>query len=213
MDHCCDDKAAELAKLHTSQGRVLRIALAINLTMFFIELVAGLTSHSNALLADSLDMLGDAIIYGFSLWVLHRGELWRNRAALAKGLVMTALGLSVVVNAVFKFSAGVIPVAEAMGIVSFLALCANGTTFWILMKHRSDDLNMRSTWLCTRNDIIANIGVLIAGVLVGATQSNLPDLIVALVISAIILRSSLSTIKESLAASRAIDYKLNKSPK
>ena len=203
MDHCCDRKGEELQKLRLRQGRVLKVAFAINLTLFFIEMISGWLSHSNSLVADSLDMLGDAIIYLFSLYVLHRGDLWKNRAALAKGLLMGALGVGVVANTVIKHFSQSLPVAETMGVVGTLALVANALTFWILLKHRSDDLNMRSTWLCSRNDIIANLGVLMAGGLVAITHSALPDMTVALIISSIILHSAFSTIRESMAALKA----------
>ncbi len=122
MDECCEAKATEVAHLRQRQGRVLVVVLAVNLAMFGIELAGGLLSGSTALLADSLDMLGDAFVYGFSLYVLHRSLAWRARAALAKGVIMAAFGVGVLVEAALRLRAGVPPLVPAMFAIGSIAL-------------------------------------------------------------------------------------------
>ena len=199
MDRCCESKATELAAMRLRQGRVLLAVLAVNATMFFVEFGAGLLSGSTALLADSLDMLGDSFVYGFSLVVLHRSLMWRARAALAKGVIMGAFGLGVLLEAGSQVGAGVPPVAPTMLAVGTLALAANAFCFSLLWRHRADDINLRSTWLCSRNDLIANGAVLVAGGLVAWSQSFWPDVVVGVGIASLFLRTAALVIRESLA--------------
>jgi cation diffusion facilitator family transporter len=198
MDQCCESKTKELAALRLRQGQVLATVLVVNITMFCVEFAAGLLSDSTALLADSLDMLGDSFVYGFSLFVLQRSPAWRARAALAKGLIMAAFGVVVLVEAAFRLRAGVPPLVPAMAAIGALALCANAFCFSLLWRHRRDDINLRSTWLCSRNDLIANGAVLIAAVLVAWSGSFWPDFVVGVGIAALFLRTAQSVLRESL---------------
>jgi cation diffusion facilitator family transporter len=199
MDECCEAKADELAALRVRQGRVLGIVLAVNLTMFFVEFGVGLLAGSTALLADSLDMLGDSLVYGFSLFVLHRSLAWRARAAFLKGVIMAAFGVGVLVEAVVRLRAGVPPLVPAMAAVGTLALLANTFCFSLLYRHRADDINLRSTWLCSRNDLVANGSVLVAAALVAWSGSLWPDLIVGTGIALLFLRTASSVLRESLS--------------
>ncbi len=199
MDQCCEAKATELAAIRLRQGHVLVVVLAVNATMFFVEFGAGLLSGSTALLADSLDMLGDSLVYGFSLFVLHRSLAWRARAALAKGLIMAAFGVGVLLEAGFHLGAGVPPLAPAMVAIGTLALMANAVCFSLLWRHRADDINLRSTWLCSRNDLIANGAVLVAAGLVAWYESFWPDVIVGVAIAILFLRTAASVLRESFA--------------
>jgi Co/Zn/Cd efflux system component len=151
MASCCNDKSCALDQLHSRQGATLKAALALNAAMFVVELVAGLKAGSVSLLADSLDMLGDALVYGFSLWVVGRGLLWKARAATAKAGVMAAFGLFVLGEIVYKLVAPQTPAFETMGAVGFLALAVNAVCFALLWRHRAEDINMRSVWLCSRD--------------------------------------------------------------
>jgi cation diffusion facilitator family transporter len=198
MDPCCEDKAKELAVVRGRQGRVLAVVLAVNVGMFVVEFAAGLLSGSTALLADSLDMLGDSLVYGFSLYVLHRSLAWRARAALAKGVVMAGFGLGVLVEAYSRLRAGVPPSVPPMLVVGALALVANAYCFSLLWRHRADDINLRSTWLCSRNDLIANGAVLASAVLVAWSRSIWPDVIVGIGIAGLFLRTAASVLRESL---------------
>jgi cation diffusion facilitator family transporter len=199
MDSCCEKKSSELAQLREQQSRVLYIVLAINAVMFLGEFVAGWIIGSTALLADSLDMFGDASVYALTLYVLHRSVRVRAGAALFKGALMLLFGLLVIFEAVRKMFVGGVPDAQWMGVVAVIALAANGLCFALLYRHRSDDLNMKSTWLCSRNDLIANTSVILAAVLVGITGSLWPDVIIGLAIALLFLHSARQVLTESWA--------------
>lgn len=177
---------------------MLRVVLAINMAMFLVELVAGLVASSTALLADSADMLGDAIVYGFSLYVIARGSAWQARAALLKGLIMAAFALGVLVEVGTKLVRGVIPSADLMSGVGLLALAANASVLVFLWRHRADDINMRSVWLCSRNDVVANAGVLLAAVGVAMTGSAWPDIAIGLGIAGLFGISAVAVIRGAL---------------
>jgi cation diffusion facilitator family transporter len=197
MADCCEDKSCEVAALRESHGRVLWIVLAVNATMFLIEGAAGVVAHSTSLLADALDMLGDALVYGFSLFVLMRSARWQAGAALAKGAFMLVFGLGVLGEAIYKVFDPVMPGVETMGVIGGLALGANLVCFFLLYRHRSDNLNMSSTWLCSRNDIVANIGVLLAAGGSYALASRWPDVVVGATIAGLFLASSLGVLRKS----------------
>lgn len=195
MDDCC-----EIRPVHAQQRRVLRVVLWINLGMFLAELVAGIIAHSTALLADSADMLGDAIVYGFSLYVIARAPVWQSRAALLKGIIMAAFGIGIVVEVAAKLARGLTPEAAIMWAVALAALVANASVLVLLRRHRADDINMRSAWLCSRNDVIANGGVLLAALGVGLSGSAWPDILVGLGIAVLFATSAVGVIREALAA-------------
>ena len=197
---CCENKSTELIQLRTKQAKILQVVMAINLAMFFIEFSMGLWAQSTALMGDSLDMLGDAIVYGFSLYVLHRSERTRATAALMKGMLILAFGIWVLFAAAARMFTNSLPVAEAMGVFGFVALLANAWCLILLVKHKDDDLNMKSTYLCSRNDIISNVGVMVAALLVSIFNSKWPDILVGFVISILFIRSALPILKESLTA-------------
>jgi cation diffusion facilitator family transporter len=199
MDSCCEASARDLRALRGRQRRALRWVLGVNLAMFAVEFGAGLLARSTALLGDSLDMLGDAFVYGFTLYVLHRSPAWRTRAALLKGLVMLAFGAGVLVEAAVRIRAGAPPNVPFMAGIGTVALLANAFCFALLYRHRTDDLNLRSTWLCSRNDLIANTAVLGAAALVARSGSLWPDVLVGLGIAGLFLRTAASVLGESLA--------------
>jgi cation diffusion facilitator family transporter len=198
MADCCEDKGCEVSALRESHGRVLWIVLAVNATMFLIEGAAGVVAHSTSLLADALDMLGDALVYGFSLFVLMRSARWQAGAALAKGAFVLVFGLGVLGEAIYKVFDPVMPGVETMGVIGGLALGANLVCFFLLYRHRGDNLNMSSTWLCSRNDIVANIGVLLAAGGSYALASRWPDVVVGATIAGLFLASSLGVLRKSL---------------
>jgi cation diffusion facilitator family transporter len=203
MDHCCEDKRCELTAIQERHGRVLWVVLLINAAMFLVEGGAGLMAHSTSLLADALDMLGDALVYGFSLFVLARSARWQAGAALSKGGFMLAFGLGVLGEAVYKVLHPVMPGVETMAVIGGLALAANVVCFFLLYRYRSDNLNMRSTWLCSRNDLIANAGVLVAAASSYMLLSRWPDILVGVVIATLFLSSALQVLQQSMQALRA----------
>jgi cation diffusion facilitator family transporter len=190
MDDCCIDKTCAIDRLRERQTATLRLVLLVNGAMFFVELVSGLLAGSVALLADSLDMLGDALVYGFSLYVVARGPVWKARAAVAKAAVMGVFGVFVFGQLVYKLLYPQLPTVETMGVVGVLALAANGVCFAVLWRHRAEDINMRAVWLCSRNDLLANVSVLLAAWAVWMTHSPWPDLVVGALICALFLRSA-----------------------
>jgi cation diffusion facilitator family transporter len=200
MAGCCENKSCTLATMRADHGRVLKIVLAVNAVMFLVETFAGMAAHSTSLLADASDMLGDALVYGFSLYVLTRDESWQARAALLKGLIMLAFGLGVAAEAINKTLHPIVPQGEAIGLIGLLALAANTGCFLLLYRHRADNLNMSSVWLCSRNDLFANCGVILAGIAVIYTQSRWPDIIVGAIIAALFLRSATSVLRQSFAS-------------
>ncbi|MHB9022384.1 MAG: cation diffusion facilitator family transporter [Halothiobacillus sp.] len=200
MASCCEDKSCEVSVLRESHSRVLWIVLFINAAMFVLEGGAGLLAHSTSLLADALDMLGDALVYGFSLFVLARSIRWQAGAALVKGSFMLLLGLGVLAEAMYKILHPVMPSAEIMGVVGGIALVANLICFLLLFRHRADNLNMSSTWLCSRNDLIANVGVLTAAGVSYILTSRWPDIVVGVVIAGLFLSSAFNVIRQSVGA-------------
>jgi Co/Zn/Cd efflux system component len=136
--------------------------------------------------------------------VLWRSAAWKAKAALLKGAIMALFGIAVLTEAVYKMLAGVVPIAEVMGIIGLLVLLGNGLCFFLLYRHRSDDLNMRSTWLCSRNDIIANVSVLVAAVGVKIVDASWPDILVGAAIAALFLKSALTVLRESFGELRTL---------
>jgi Co/Zn/Cd efflux system component len=191
MKDCCEIGVEFAAR----QQAVLRVVLWINAAMFLVEFAAGLVAHSTALLSDSVDMLGDAIVYGFSLYAVVRGPVWQARAALLKGGIMGAFALGVLAEVVVKLIRGVVPSADVIGVVGFVALAANVFCLILLARHRADDINMRSAWLCSRNDVVANVGVLLAAAGVGLTGAAWPDIAIGLLIAGMFGSSAVGVIR------------------
>lgn len=191
MDECCT-----VTRIATRQRSIFRIVLGINLGMFLLESVAGILAYSTALLADSIDMLGDAIVYGFSLYVVGRSSAWQARAALLKGIIMAAFSVAIFVQVAFKIYHGLAPLANVMGLVGIMALAANLICLTLLWQRRSEDINMRSAWLCSRNDVIANVGVLVAALAVRVTGSLWPDIVIGFLIAALFGRSAIAVMRE-----------------
>jgi Co/Zn/Cd efflux system component len=177
----------------------LWIALIINLTMFFVELIGGAYAHSSALWADSLDFFGDAVNYAISLAVLGASLYWRATVALLKGLTMASFGLIVITKTAYSYVKGIPPEAITMGMIGILALIANVISAFILYAFRDGDANMQSVWLCSRNDAIGNVAVIFAAIGVFGTGSLIPDLIVALIMSILGLTGGYRVIKQALA--------------
>lgn len=197
MDDCCSAKLCELERLAREKGqrRVLTAVLAINAVMFLAEFGAGLIAGSAALMADAVDMLGDALIYGLSLYALSRGPRWKAGAALAKGGFILLLGLGVLVEIGVKIATGVPPSSRLMLVVGTAALAANLTCLGLLWRYRRQDVNMSSTFECSRNDVAANVGVLAAAGGVALAHSPWPDILIASAIAALFLRSAVRVLK------------------
>jgi len=190
MSECSDNCGIGSGSGSAHERRILIVVLIINAAMFAIEFSAGLAAGSMALLADSLDMLADALIYALGLFALGRAMHWRARAALSSGLFQLALGTGIAIEAVVKLFVDGLPDTATMGLFGLLALGANTICFILLTRFRDGDINLRATWICSRNDMIGNIGVLIAAGLVQWLGSGWPDIIIGLIIAAVVIHSA-----------------------
>jgi Co/Zn/Cd efflux system component len=206
MAACCDDKccSATAGSLDSpAWRRALWIALAVNASMFVGEIGAGLMGGSSALQADALDFLGDAANYAISLGVTGLALAWRARAAALKGATLFALGLWVLGTTAVHAYSGTLPRAEVMGVVGLIALLANGGVALMLYRFSGGDANMRSVWICSRNDAIGNLAVLLAAAGVFGSGTGWPDVIVAAIMAALGLSGGWQIIRQALAELRS----------
>jgi Co/Zn/Cd efflux system component len=202
---CCHDKGHELERMavHKDIRRVLIVVLMLNAMMFVLEFGAGLIAQSAALMADSVDMLGDALVYAISLYALDRSLRWRAGSALIKGGFILALGVGVLIEIAVKIVSGAPPVSSLMLIFGGMALVANLSCVALLWPYRRHDVNLASTFECSRNDVLANLGVLAAAGLVSMTRSPWPDVAVAAIIAFLFFRSALRVMRDAWPQFRA----------
>lgn len=196
-DHCCSGAAGKSALNDPRWRRILWIALIVNAAMFGVEIVMGVAADSRALQADALDFLGDAANYAISLGVAGMALAWRARAALLKAATMLGFGLWVLGSALWGFFAGTAPQAETMGMIGALALAANVFVALMLYRYRTGDANMRSVWICSRNDAIGNLAVLAAALGVFGTGQGWPDLVVAAIMAALAVWGSADVFRQA----------------
>ncbi len=195
--HCCSPHPAEPAPADPRYRRALWVALLLNAAMFFVELGASWRSGSVSLMADSIDFLGDAGNYGISLAVLGMAVAVRAKAALFKAACMGVFGAVVLGRTVWNASVGLAPEAVTMGAVGFLALLVNAGVAAMLYRYRAGDANMRSVWLCSRNDALGNIAVMLAALGVFGTGSAWPDLLVAASMAVLALSAAWSVMRQA----------------
>ncbi|MDT8452883.1 MAG: cation transporter [Gammaproteobacteria bacterium] len=179
------------------QGKVLIILLGINAVMFLIEIILGIISESTALIADSLDMLADATIYGISLYAVGRAGALKIRAAFASGILQLLFGVIVAVDVLRRLIWGSDPESLLMITVGLLALIANTSCLLLIAKHREGEVHMRASWIFSKNDVIANLGIIIGGGLVYLLDSRFPDLLIGMMISILVMRGGLIIIKDA----------------
>ncbi|MEL7053927.1 MAG: cation transporter, partial [Cyanobacteria bacterium J06588_5] len=196
-DSCCQSKGCELTKLKKNQTQVLWAVLVINLVMFVVEFGASIRAASLSLGGDSLDMLGDALVYASSLYVVNKGRKAQAGSAFFKGILMFLFAIALFARATYQLFAGVAPAPAIMSTIGIMALLANLVCLMLLSRHRKDNLNMSSVWICSRNDIIANTSVLAAAGLVFLTSSGLPDLAVGFVLTVVFARSAGQVLTQS----------------
>lgn len=208
MSECCNHCLTERPNSNdVAYRRVLWIVLALNAAMFAVEIGAGLAAGSVSLLADALDFLGDAASYGISLLVVGMALRYRAMAALAKGVSMGLFGLWVIGVTIWHAAQGTVPSAMTtsamtMGVVGFAALAVNAAAFGLLWAYRNGDANMRSVWICSRNDVLGNIAVMLAALGVFGTNTGWPDIVVAAIMAGLALQGSAIVIRQSLAELR-----------
>jgi len=194
---CCDNEHEDEIK-DQHYRKILWLVLVLNLVMFGVETVASHISGSVSLLADALDFFGDAANYGISLYVLSRSITYKAKASFLKGGTMAVFGLYVLGSAVYRYLQNSTPDAEVMGAIGLLALLVNVGCMMLLYSQRKGDINRESVWICSRNDVIANIAVLLAAYGVYTTGSFWPDIIVAILIAALCLKSAFYVIRSAL---------------
>ncbi|MBE9182340.1 cation transporter [Oculatella sp. LEGE 06141] len=191
------DCGCEMKARNAAERKTLRLLLAVNAMMFVIEIVTGLLAHSTALLADSLDMLADATVYGISLAAVGGTKGSKIRAALMSGVFQITLAVLVLVDVVRRFIGGSDPEPFWMMGIGAIALLANVCCLLLISKHRQGEVHMRASWIFSRNDVIANLGVIVAGVMVLLFNSRLPDLIIGLLITGLVLRGGIDIIRDA----------------
>lgn len=202
MSGCCDN-GCSVDVLRERQRGTLQIVLGINAVMFVIIVAAALYGNSAALLADSLDNLGDALTYGLSLYAVSRGAAAKARVALFKGgLILLAAG-AVAAQVAYKLVVPGVPLFEVMGAFSLVGLAANSVCLFLLWRHRHEDVNMSSVWECSRNDIASNLAVFVAAGAVWLTGSGWPDIVVALGLVWLLMRSAIRVISSASRELRA----------
>jgi Co/Zn/Cd efflux system component len=198
--HCCghhhEQMGSDLVR-EAAYRRALWWVLAINAMMFGVEISAGFAAGSAALQADALDFLGDAANYAISLFVVGMALRYRAAAALAKGATMALFGVWVLGVTAWHAYNDALPHAFAMGGVGFTALIANAVSFWLLWQHRTGDANMRSAWICTRNDVLGNLAVLLAAVGVFGTSTGWPDVLVAATMAMLALQGAATVVRHA----------------
>lgn len=197
MSGCCNSSCATDA-LRQRQKGTLQIVLAINAVMFVVVAAAAFYASSSALLADSLDNLGDALTYALSLYVVSRSNQAKARVALFKGALIFIAACVVAGQVVYKLLEPQTPIFELMGAFSLLALAANSACLYLLWRHRHEDVNMSSVWECSRNDIATNLSVFLAAGAVWLTGSGWPDIAVATGLVVLLLRSSLRVLSSAI---------------
>lgn len=198
---CANDSCGDDLDPRTQRGPLIAV-LVINAVMFVVELGAGVRAQSSGLIADSLDMLGDALVYGVALWAVYRSAVQRAEAALVSGSVQVLLALGAAGDLVRRAIFGSQPEASMIVGVAVLALLANLVCFAILTRHRDGGVHMRASWICSRNDLAANAGVIAGGALVAATGSPLPDLAIGAAIVGLVLWSSAGVLRDGLRERR-----------
>ncbi|WP_431065811.1 cation transporter [Methylotuvimicrobium sp.] len=193
MAGCCDNHCS-LDRMRERQRGTLQIVLAINAAMFFVIAGAAVYGKSTSLLADSLDNLGDALTYGLSLYAVTKDTNVKAKVALFKGVLIGLASVTVIAQIVYKLFVPALPIFEVMGIFSLLGLFANGLCLFLLWRHRHEDVNMSSVWECSRNDIASNLSVFIAAGAVWLTDTGWPDIVVAIGLVLLLMRSAVRVI-------------------
>ena len=202
MSGCCDNDCS-IEALRERQRGTLLIVLAINGVMFLVIVVAALYGKSTALLADSLDNLGDALTYGLSLYAVSRGGAVKAKVALFKGGLIFLAAVVVAGQVIYRLFVPSLPIFEVMGAFSLLGLAGNSLCLFLLWRHRHEDVNMSSVWECSRNDIASNLSVFVAAGAVWLTNSGWPDMVVALGLVWLLLRSAIRVISSAMTELRA----------
>ncbi len=202
MADCCENKSCAIEAMKAKQSKTLKIVLFINVFLFFLTATYGLTTNSTGLLAESLDDFGDATTYALSLFVVYKSDQMKARVAFIKGCLILFGALFVLSQVIQHIIDNTVPIFETMGVVAFIALLLNLTCLLLLTKHREQDINMSSVWECSRNDILNNVSVIVASILVWLTNLGWADIVVGLALSLLLIKSSFKILKMSYSQIR-----------
>jgi cation diffusion facilitator family transporter len=196
------DCGCQMETKNAKQRQTLRLVLLINLTMFLVESGVGVIAQSTALIADSLDMLADAIVYGISLYAIGRSQLAKNKAAFLSGIFQITLAILVLFDVIRKIMFNSFPESLLMSGIGLVALLANIYCLVLISQHKDEEVHLKASWIFSKNDVIANLSVILAGIMVYLFNSNLPDLIVGIAIALLVLSGGITIIKEAQKAQR-----------
>jgi cation diffusion facilitator family transporter len=199
MADCCENKGCAIDAMKIKQSKTLKIVLLINICLFMLTATFGLVANSASLLTESLDDLGDAITYALSLYVVYKSDKAKAKVALFKGLLILVGALFVLSQVISHVINQSVPIFETMGMVAVIALLGNLTCLYLLTKHKEQDINMSSVWECSKNDILNNLAVIAAAVIVWITNVGWADVLVGFVLSVLLIKSSIKVIKSALA--------------
>jgi len=197
MADCCENKSCALAAMRVKQSKTLKIVLLINIVLFCLTAFYGWSANSTGLMSESIDDFGDAATYALSLYVIYKSNQIKAKVAFVKGCLILSGALFVLSQVVLHIIDNTVPIFETMGAVAFIALLLNLTCFFLLTRYREQDINMSSVWECSRNDILNNVSIIVASVLVWLTNMGWADIAVGLVLSLLLLKSSFNVLKSA----------------
>lgn len=197
MADCCENKSCALEAMRVKQSKTLKIVLLINVILFCLTAFYGWTANSTGLMSESIDDFGDAVTYALSLYVIYKSNQMKAKVAFVKGCLILIGALFVLSQVIKHVIDNTVPIFETMGVVGFTALLLNLTCFFLLTKYREQDINMSSVWECSRNDILNNVSIIVASVLVWLTNLGWADIAVGLVLSLLLLKSSFKVLRSS----------------
>ncbi|WP_047552209.1 cation diffusion facilitator family transporter [Methylotenera sp. G11] len=203
MADCCENKACALEAMKVKQSKILKIVLLINIFLFCLTAFYGWAANSTGLMSESIDDFGDAVTYALSLYVVYKSNQVKAKVAFVKGCLILLGALFVLSQVVLHLIDNTVPVFETMGAVAFVALLLNFSCYFLLTKYREQDINMRSVWECSRNDILNNVAIMVASILVWITNLGWADIAVGLVLSVMLLGSSFRVLKASYSQMRS----------
>jgi len=199
--NCCDHDHhwhSDEALLVARQRKALSLALLVNVGVLGFEIWGGITAHSEAILADAVHLFSHVLVIVLSLAALKKGTPWKARAAVVKGLLVFGLGLNILVEALHALlDPNHLPEPKVMSMVAVAALAGNILTLWVMASHRNEDLNMRSTWVCSQADLMTNVGLIVASILVTVLQAGWPDVVLGLALGLLVTRSAVSVLRQA----------------
>lgn len=197
MADCCENKSCALEAMKVKQSKTLKIVLVINIVLFCLTAFYGWAANSTGLMSESIDDFGDAVTYALSLYVIYKSNQMKAKVAFVKGCLILLGAIFVLSQVILHIIDNTVPIFETMGTVAFIALLLNLTCFFLLTKYREQDINMSSVWECSRNDILNNVSIIVASVVVWITNLGWADIAVGLVLSLLLLQSSFRVLKSS----------------